>query len=216
MQYNLTVSGFFFPQPNIPARVFSLSIFLLVTFCATFIFYCAREAPSSLRLQSFSWLATVYVCMCVCVSPANVTVMLTGVAHEAIHLLQPQLLLLLWLLLLLPKAQAAAAKLLHQHFVCIRVGAAAHVCVCAPGVCLCLSVYVCVCLVCYTIICVNIYSARFSFNIKREPCQKPPKYLTKQKYSPIFLLFLTLTLFSLSSSLRCHLRAGHRRCAIGL
>lgn len=138
--------------------------------------------------------------MCVCVSPANVTVMLTGVAHEAIHLLQPQLLLLLWLLLLLPKAQAAAAKLLHQHFVCIRVGAAAHVCVCAPGVCLCLSVYVCVCLVCYTIICVNIYSARFSFNIKREPCQKPPKYLTKQKYSPIFLLSLTPTLFSLSLS----------------
>lgn len=72
--------------------------------------------------------------------------------------------------------------------------------VCAPGVCLCL-LCVFVCLVCYTIICVNIYSARFSFNIKREPCQKPPKYLTKQKYSPIFLLHLTLTPTLLSLSL---------------
>lgn len=137
----------------------------------------------------------VYVCVwCVCVSPANVTVMLTGVAHEAIHLLQPQL--LQWLLL--PKAQAAAAKLLHQHFVCIT--AAAHVCMCVPRVCACACLCVFVCLVCYTIICVNIYSARFSFNIKREPCQKPPKYLTKQKYSTIFLLHLTLTPTLLSLS----------------
>lgn len=161
----------------------------------------------------------VYVCVCGgwCVSPANVTVMLTGVPHEAIHLLQPQL--LQWLLL--PKAQAAAAKLLHQHFVCIRAAAgAAHECVCVCPGCVPVPLPVCVCvfvcLVCYTIICVNIYSARFSFNIKREPCQKPPKYLTKQKYSPIFLLHLTLTPTLLSLSLRCHLRAGHRRCAIGL
>lgn len=72
------------------------------------------------------------------------------------------------------------------------------VCVCVCPGCVpvplpdCLCVFVC--LVCYTIICVNIYSARFSFNIKREPCQKPPKYLTKQKYSRIFLLHLTPTL----------------------
>lgn len=144
VQYNLTVSGFF-SQPNIPELEFSrsfFSFFLLVTFCATFIFYCAREAPSSLRLQSFSC----GVCVCVCVSPANVTVMLTGVAHEAIHLLQPQLRLLLC---------CQKRKLLLQNC-CINTSFALEleqqqqhmsvcVCVCAPGVCLCLRLSVCVC-----------------------------------------------------------------------
>lgn len=163
VQYNLTFSGFF-SEPNIPARVsfsLSFSFFLLVTFCATFIFYCAREAPSSLRLQSFSWFA----CVCVCVSPANVTVMLTGVAHEAIHLLQPQL--LQWLLLC---CCCQKRKLLLQNC-CINTSFALEqqqeqhmsVCVCAPGVCLCLTVCVCVCVpgVLHHHLCKYLFSALF-------------------------------------------------------
>lgn len=78
------------------------------------------------------------MCVFFRVSPANVTVMLTGVAHEAIHLLQLEL----RLAAAAPSAAAAAgksaasaAKLLHQHFVCIRGSTCvlcACMCVCMP------------------------------------------------------------------------------------
>lgn len=160
MQYNLTVSGFF-SQPNIPARVSSLFLFFFSSrYFLCYFYFLLRTRGAFVTAPAVIFM--VCLCMCVCVSPANVTVMLTGVAHEAIHLLQPQL--LQWLLL--PKAQAAAAKLLHQHFVCIRAAAgAAHECVCVSRVCACAFACLCVCVcvpgVLHHHLCKYLFSALF-------------------------------------------------------
>lgn len=68
---------------------FSYIFYCLFSSFLLLLFFIARLAPQSLRLQSFSRAPS--VCVFSRVSPANVTVMLTGVAHEAIHLLQLEL-----------------------------------------------------------------------------------------------------------------------------
>lgn len=168
VQYNLT------PPPKICCKTFrnfscffSYFPFFYCFFFFPFYYFYFLLRAWRLRHCACSHFRVLpqYVCVCVCVPPANVTVMLTGVAHGS-HSPAPAIATATapaTAPALPGKSAASAAKLLHQHFVCIR-GSSSSTCVCPECVYLCVPV--CVTCLCYTIICVNIYSARFSFNIK--------------------------------------------------